>query len=210
MGDNVNHPNHYQNIAGLEAIDILNDVVKDLPGKQAAMLWNTLKYLLRFQKKNGLEDLKKAQNYLQRLIDEVDGVKVKPKNPRRSNLPKNQGETPWGMWYSKKYGDIRIYLRSSNLNGMPSKLTFDTADAAEEFKKILKEQIEENVNWNLIQFMKLNHIDYENVYKIVNYVSKEENKEKAFEKMMTEDSKMITEKNYSFICYLFDIINKIH
>ena len=72
------------------------------------------------------------------------------------------------------------------------------------------EQIEENVNWNLIQFMKLNHIDYENVYKIVNYVSKEENKEKAFEKMMTEDSKMITEKNYSFICYLFDIINKIH
>lgn len=72
MGDNVNHPNHYQNIAGVEAIDILNDVVKDLPGKQAAMLWNTLKYLLRFQKKNGVEDLKKAQNYLQWLIDEID------------------------------------------------------------------------------------------------------------------------------------------
>ena len=75
MGDNVNHPNHYQNIAGVEAIDILNDVVKDLPGKQAAMLWNTLKYLLRFQKKNGVEDLKKAQNYLQWLIDEVDSSK---------------------------------------------------------------------------------------------------------------------------------------
>lgn len=72
MGDNVNHPNHYQNIAGVEAIDILNDVVKDLPGIQAAMLWNTLKYLLRFQKKNGVEDLKKAQNYLQWLIDEID------------------------------------------------------------------------------------------------------------------------------------------
>ena len=72
MGDNVNHPNHYQNIAGVEAIDILNDVVKDLPGTQAAMLWNTLKYLLRFQKKNGVEDLKKAQNYLQWLIDEID------------------------------------------------------------------------------------------------------------------------------------------
>lgn len=41
MGDNVNHPNHYQNIAGVEAIDILNDVVKDLPGKQAAMLCGT-------------------------------------------------------------------------------------------------------------------------------------------------------------------------
>ena len=75
MGDNVNHPNHYQNIAGVEAIDILNDVVKDLPGKQAAMLWNTLKYLLRFQKKNGLEDLKKAQNYLQYLINDIEAVK---------------------------------------------------------------------------------------------------------------------------------------
>ena len=74
MGDNVNHPNHYQNIAGVEAIDILNDVVKDLPGKQAAMLWNTLKYLLRFQKKNGVEDLKKAQNYLQWLIDDIEAV----------------------------------------------------------------------------------------------------------------------------------------
>lgn len=72
MGDNVNHPNHYQNIAGVEAIDILNDVVKDLPGTQAAMLWNTLKYLLRFQKKNGVDDLKKAQNYLQWLIDEIN------------------------------------------------------------------------------------------------------------------------------------------
>ena len=80
MGDNVNHPNHYQNIAGVEAIDILNDVVKDLPGKQAAMLWNTLKYLLRFQKKNGLEDLKKAQNYLQWLIDEVEATQDDAKN----------------------------------------------------------------------------------------------------------------------------------
>ena len=74
MGDNVNHPNHYQNIAGVEAIDILNDVVKDLPGKQAAMLWNTLKYLLRFQKKNGLEDLKKARNYLEYLINDIEAT----------------------------------------------------------------------------------------------------------------------------------------
>lgn len=84
MGDNVNHPNHYQNIAGVEAIDILNDVVKDLPGKQAAMLWNTLKYLLRFQKKNGLEDLKKARNYLQYLINDIEAVqedKSKPLTP---------------------------------------------------------------------------------------------------------------------------------
>ena len=84
MGDKVNHPDHYQNIAGVEAIDILNDVVKDLPGTQAAMLWNTLKYLLRFQKKNGVEDLKKAQNYLQWLINDIEAVqedKSKPLTP---------------------------------------------------------------------------------------------------------------------------------
>ena len=87
MGDNVNHPNHYQNIAGVEAIDILNDVVKDLPGKQAAMLWNTLKYLLRFQKKNGLEDLKKAQNYLQYLIDDIETVQYAAKNIQENTNP---------------------------------------------------------------------------------------------------------------------------
>ena len=87
MGDNVNHPDHYQNIAGVEAIDILNDVVKDLPGKQAAMLWNTLKYLLRFQKKNGLEDLKKAQNYLQYLIDDIEAVHDAAKNIQKNTNP---------------------------------------------------------------------------------------------------------------------------
>lgn len=87
MEDNVNHPNHYQNIAGVEAIDILNDVVKDLPGKQAAMLWNTLKYLLRFQKKNGLEDLKKAQNYLQWLIDDIEAIQEVNKNIQENTNP---------------------------------------------------------------------------------------------------------------------------
>ena len=74
MGDNINHPDHYQNIAGVEAIDILNDVVKDLPGVRAAMLWNAMKYLLRFQKKNGVEDLKKARNYLDYLIADMEAT----------------------------------------------------------------------------------------------------------------------------------------
>lgn len=144
MGDNVNHPDHYQNIAGIEAIDILDDIVKDLPGKQAAMLWNTLKYLFRFQKKNGVEDLKKAQNYLQRLIDEADTAKAKPKNSRRLSILKNQAEEPWGMWHSKEYGDIIIWTRSSDPNGTPSKLTFDTESAATEFKDIFYRMIKED------------------------------------------------------------------
>lgn len=120
MGDNVNHPNHYQNIAGVEAIDILNDVVKDLPGTQAAMLWNTMKYLLRFQKKNGVEDLKKAQNYLDYLINDIEAAK----------------DILWDTWHSNEYGNVTIFAKSKELNGMPSKLIFDTEYAAEEFRSV--------------------------------------------------------------------------
>ena len=126
MGDNVNHPNHYQNIAGVEAINILNDVVKDLPGTQAAMLWNTLKYLLRFQKKNGVEDLKKAQNYLQWLIDEIDSSK---------DIQENQTDILCDTWHSDEYGEMRIFSRSSNPNGIPSKLSFDLKSSEARFKK---------------------------------------------------------------------------
>lgn len=129
MGDNVNHPDHYQNIAGVEAIDILNDAVKDLPGKQAAMLWNTLKYLLRFQNKNGVEDLKKAQNYLQYLIDDIEATQEAAK------------DILWDTWYSNEYGNMTIFVKSKKHNGMPTKLTFDTGHAAAEFRNIFYRMI---------------------------------------------------------------------
>ena len=105
MGDNVNHPDHYQNIAGVEAIDILNDVVKDLPGKQAAMLWNAMKYLFRFQKKNGVEDLKKAQNYLQYLIDDIEAVQEAAKNIQENANPEKR---PCVIYKSKISGYAEV------------------------------------------------------------------------------------------------------
>lgn len=132
MGDNVNHPDHYQNIAGVEAIDILNNVVKDLPGKQAAILWNTLKYLLRFQKKNGVEDLKKAQNYLQYLIDDI-----------ASTQDTGNKEILWDTCFSNKYGNMVIFAKSKEPNGMPSKLVFESRDAAEEFQSVVYNMISE-------------------------------------------------------------------
>lgn len=129
MGDKINHPDHYQNIAGVEAIDILNDVVKDLPGKQAAMLWNSMKYLFRFQKKNGVEDLKKARNYLDYLIADMDAVC-------------DATEKLWDTWYSNEYGHVRIFA-GTNPKGMPTKLIFETKDAAEEFKSVFYNMISE-------------------------------------------------------------------
>lgn len=128
MGDNVNHPEHYQNIAGVEAIDILNDVVKDLPGTQAALLWNSMKYLFRFQKKNGLDDLKKARNYLDYLIADTEA------NDKVANG--NGSEILWDTWFSNEYGNMTIYSKTKKPNGMPSKLVFDTKDAVEEFQSV--------------------------------------------------------------------------
>jgi hypothetical protein len=128
MGDKVNHPDHYQNIAGVEAIDILNDVVKDLPGTQAALLWNSMKYLFRFQKKNGLDDLKKARNYLDYLIADMEA------NDKVANG--NGSEILWDTWFSNEYGNMTIYSKTKKPNGMPSKLVFDTKDAVEEFQSV--------------------------------------------------------------------------
>lgn len=132
MGNKVNHPDHYQNIAGVEAIDILNDVVKDLPGKQAAMLWNAMKYLFRFQKKNGVEDLEKAQNYLQYLIDDM-----------ASTQDTGNKEILWDTWFSNEYGNMTIFAKSKEPNGMPSKLVFESRDAAEEFQNVVYNMISE-------------------------------------------------------------------
>lgn len=74
--DMVNSPAHY-NKAGIETIDIIESVTGD--GFESYLQGNILKYMCRYKYKNGLEDLEKAQWYLNRLIetkigDEYDGV----------------------------------------------------------------------------------------------------------------------------------------
>jgi len=62
--DNVNHPKHYEtHIKGLEAIDIIYAALG--PEKFVGYCrGNALKYLLRADAKNGVEDLEKAAVYL--------------------------------------------------------------------------------------------------------------------------------------------------
>lgn len=63
MESNVNHPKHY-NIGKYEVIDIIEDWNLDFNEG------NVLKYLLRAKHKSEeLEDLEKAQWYLNRLIE---------------------------------------------------------------------------------------------------------------------------------------------
>ena len=68
--DPVNHPAHYTS-GGIECIDAMQaafgaEAVKDF------CLCNAFKYLWRHRNKNGVEDLKKARWYLNRLIEDVE------------------------------------------------------------------------------------------------------------------------------------------
>lgn len=64
--DMVNHPNHYQ--GKVEAIDCIEAAVGGLHGEEGYLTGNVIRYMYRWHKKNGVEDLKKARWYLNRLI----------------------------------------------------------------------------------------------------------------------------------------------
>lgn len=74
--DNIN-PDHYRT-GGLEVIDILK--AKLTPDQlEGFLIGNVLKYTIRYPHKNGVEDLKKAQWYLNRAIEEKDERESKRK-----------------------------------------------------------------------------------------------------------------------------------
>lgn len=68
----INHPDHYQSETGLEVLDIIEAFTFDLKGIEAFDTGNILKYICRWKKKNGLQDLEKARWYLSHLIEHVE------------------------------------------------------------------------------------------------------------------------------------------
>lgn len=72
--DNVNHPIHYTQ-GRVEVIDVIEDATKGTGGFEGYCLGNVVKYVMRYRGKNGVEDLRKARWYLNRLIDLLEGEK---------------------------------------------------------------------------------------------------------------------------------------
>lgn len=70
--ERVNHPSHYQTKSGIECIDVMEACTEDLNGAEAVNTCQIIKYIWRWKKKNGLEDLKKTRFYLDRLINHVE------------------------------------------------------------------------------------------------------------------------------------------
>lgn len=71
MGDPVNHPSHYCK-GKIECIDALKVATSDLTGIEAVCTANSIKYLWRWKKKGGIQDLEKARWYIDHLIDELE------------------------------------------------------------------------------------------------------------------------------------------
>ena len=66
-GDSINHPSHYTQ-GKIECIDAIEESTKGLIGISAVCVANVIKYIWRYKFKNGIEDLKKARWYLDKLI----------------------------------------------------------------------------------------------------------------------------------------------
>ena len=66
MRDMGNKPPHYNN-GDIETIDAIQSALGD--GFEFYLQGNILKYVWRYRHKNNVEDLKKAQWYLNKLID---------------------------------------------------------------------------------------------------------------------------------------------
>lgn len=74
MPDNVNHPKHYTS-GKIEVINIMEDQLS--PEEYRGYIkGQVIKYITRERYKNGLEDLKKARWYLDRLIKKMEKENV--------------------------------------------------------------------------------------------------------------------------------------
>ncbi len=66
--DAVNHPSHYCQ-DGIECIDVIKATTKGMSAFDAFCQGNAMKYLFRWHFKNGVQDLKKARWYIDKLIE---------------------------------------------------------------------------------------------------------------------------------------------
>ena len=71
--DIINKPKHYMLVDGVEVRDVCKALAERMQDKYSAFFISDyiqfLQYVLRFDQKNGIEDLKKAKWYLEKLIE---------------------------------------------------------------------------------------------------------------------------------------------
>jgi hypothetical protein len=112
MSNDPINPKHYRHLPA-QAIDIIEAAIAKAPSNEAAYLHGqVLKYLLRCWSKKGIEDLRKAKWYLDRLVDQFDQVLVEASGASKtsSNEPtaNPQGVLPPSDYRWIKCGETLI------------------------------------------------------------------------------------------------------
>lgn len=70
MKDNIN-PSHYKQ-GKVECIDAIESATINKKGLEAVCTANVIKYIWRCEEKGGLEDLRKAKWYLEKMISSIE------------------------------------------------------------------------------------------------------------------------------------------
>ena len=74
MHDSVKHPSHYC-VGNFECKKVFKALCRDIAGLSGAVIWmwgNAFKYLWRWARKNGVEDLKKCRECIDDMISELE------------------------------------------------------------------------------------------------------------------------------------------
>jgi hypothetical protein len=71
--DNIN-PDHYKQ-GNIEVIDMIESATASISGFEGYCVGNIVKYVSRYNQKNGIEDLKKSKWYLEKLIKYLENGK---------------------------------------------------------------------------------------------------------------------------------------
>lgn len=122
---NVSHPDHYQGADGMEVIDVIRNFTG--PHYKGYLHGNAIKYILRYQKKGGVQDLKKAIWYLTELVEyeekenaiayiENDAKALEKAFERESALAKKLGLNDESPVTNKDYVDTINAIREGYLN----------------------------------------------------------------------------------------------
>ena len=70
--DNINHPLRYTK-GDIECIDAIKAATVGKTGIEAVDVGHIIRYLWRYEEKDGLESVKKAEWYIKHLINELEG-----------------------------------------------------------------------------------------------------------------------------------------
>lgn len=72
----IKEPVSHYDVNGLSPLDVFKALNDDgTTPIESFYRFNIIKYIWRYPRKNGIDDLKKAKNYLEFLIDELDKPK---------------------------------------------------------------------------------------------------------------------------------------